>query len=79
MVALDAAKRPTIDEILKHPWMQGPRIDEASWQADFGRRKEVVDAEGRRDRDQKLEARQQSTAPTTGDSTVYRSLRLQKD
>jgi len=53
MVALDPKKRPTIEQILAHPWMQGPVVDKESWKADFMRRKEVVDAEAKRDRESK--------------------------
>jgi len=60
MVALDPKKRPTIEDILQHPWMQGPVVDTESWRADFMRRKDVVDAEARRDRERKQEARERS-------------------
>lgn len=53
MMALDPKKRPTIDQILSHPWMQGPIVDKQSWKADFIHRKEVVDAEAIRDRERK--------------------------
>lgn len=60
MLALEPKKRPTIEEVLAHPWMQGPIVDQESWKADFIRRKEVVDAESKRDREKKLEAREQT-------------------
>ena len=53
MVALDPKKRPTIEQIMDHPWMQGSIVDTESWQVDFNRRKEVVDIEAKRDRAEK--------------------------
>ena len=57
MMSLDPNKRPSIEEIKDHPWMQGSTVDEASWVADFTRRKAVVDVEARRDREVKLRKR----------------------
>jgi len=57
MVALDPKNRPTIEQILAHPWMQGQLVDQESWKADFIRRKQVVDSEAERDRERKQEER----------------------
>ena len=78
MVALDGKKRPSIDDILQHPWMQGDMVDEESWKADFMRRKDVVDAEAKRDRERKQEAREQSDhhRAASNKNLVFRSGRL---
>jgi len=35
MLALDAAERPSIEEIMGHPWMQGPMPSKDDIKAEF--------------------------------------------
>jgi len=44
-MSLNPAQRPTIAEIMAHPWMQGPVPSTEEIRADFTRRKTAVDAE----------------------------------
>uniref|UniRef100_A0A7S3S6Q7 Uncharacterized protein n=1 Tax=Strombidinopsis acuminata TaxID=141414 RepID=A0A7S3S6Q7_9SPIT len=69
-MSLEPSKRPTVEQVLSHPWMQGPMIDEASWCADFTRRKDVVDSEAKKDRDEK--ARQREATQNPEESVVHR-------
>lgn len=53
MMALNPKQRPTIDDIRAHAWMQGevPSYDEIK--TDFTRRKQLVDQEAHREREEK--------------------------
>ena len=53
MMTLNPAQRPTIEEIMAHPWMQGSVPSEEEVRVDFTARKERVDAEAHNEREQK--------------------------
>jgi len=53
MMALNPKQRPTIDEIRAHAWMQGAMPDYEEIKTDFTRRKQLVDAEAHREREEK--------------------------
>lgn len=56
-MALNPNHRPKLEEILEHPWMQGPVASTTEIQEEFKRRKDLVDAEAKRERDEKREQR----------------------
>jgi serine/threonine protein kinase len=51
MMALDPSNRPTLEEVLAHPWMAGdcPSVEEV--RADFTNRKSLVDQEAHNERE----------------------------
>ena len=53
MMTLNPAQRPTIEDIMNHPWMQGPVPSANEIKADFTQRKAAVDAEAHNEREQK--------------------------
>ncbi len=53
MMKLDPKKRLTIEQINQHAWMQGAFPDKEAIVADFTTRKQVVEAEAKRERDAK--------------------------
>ena len=57
MIQVSPKKRPTIEQILAHPWMQGPEATDEEINADFANRQEVLNSEAKRERDQKREER----------------------
>jgi SNF-related kinase/serine kinase len=57
MMALNPKQRPTIDDIRAHPWMQGGVPSDQEIKTDFTRRKQLVDQEAHRERDEKRQAR----------------------
>ena len=61
-MALSPSKIPTISQMLAHPWMQGPTSSDNEILTDFARRKNIVDVEARRERDQKRLERQEAQA-----------------
>jgi len=64
MLALDANNRPTIEQIKSHAWYNGPVTEVDTLRAEFLKRKELVDAELKRQREakqkQKLMAKMQT-------------------
>ena len=69
MLALNPGQRPTIDEVLAHPWMQGPTPSAEEIRADFTERKARVDAEAHNERESK---RQERAAHNANRGTVHR-------
>jgi 5'-AMP-activated protein kinase catalytic alpha subunit len=57
MMSLNPTQRPTIEEILVHPWMQGSVPSTEAIKVDFSRRKAAVDAEAHNERDAKRSKR----------------------
>jgi len=53
MMSLSPSQRPTIEQVLAHPWMNGPVPSDAEIRADFRIRKSRVDAEAHSEREQK--------------------------
>jgi len=53
MMQLDAGHRPTIQEILAHPWMQGPMPSQADVYHEFAQRDKQVKAQMEQDRKEK--------------------------
>jgi len=64
MLAVDSANRPTIEQIKSHPWYKGQTTDVEALRNEFLKRKELVDAELKRQREakqkQKLMAKMQT-------------------
>ena len=62
MMALDPSNRPSLQEVLAHPWMAGacPSSDEIH--ADFTNRKNLVDQEAHNEREQKRKQRDEAKA-----------------
>jgi len=64
MLAVDPANRPSIENIKNHPWYKGQTTDVEALRAEFLKRKELVDAELKRQREakqkQKLMAKMQT-------------------
>jgi len=54
MLQLDASHRPSMSEVMNHPWMQGPTPTEEEVLAEFEQRQKSVDAEIENNRQQKL-------------------------
>lgn len=54
MLQLDAAHRPSMSEVMNHPWMQGSIPTEEEVFAEFEQRQHDVDAEIENNRQQKL-------------------------
>lgn len=53
MMALNPKQRPTIDDIRAHAWMQGDVPSYEEIKTDFTRRKQLVDQEAHREREEK--------------------------
>ena len=68
-MTLNPAQRPTMEQVLAHPWMQGSCPSNEEIRTDFARRKGLVDAEAHSDREQKRQQR----ADAKGTRTVRRS------
>jgi len=54
MLQLDASHRPSMSEVMNHPWMQGPTPTEEEVLAEFEQRQKSVDAGIENNRQQKL-------------------------
>ena len=57
MTALNPAHRLSMQEVLAHPWLQGPRASAADIAAEFAKRKAMVDADAKLQRDEKRKER----------------------
>ena len=57
MMTLNPKERPSLEEVLAHPFMQGEIATAEEAQAEFQRRKNIVDEESHRDREVKREQR----------------------
>merc|ERR1712110_1258986 len=57
MMALNPAHRPKLEEVLAHPWMQGEYATEDEIQAEFKKRKAIVDEEAHNERENKRKQR----------------------
>ena len=55
MIQVSPNKRPSIEQILAHPWMQEPVASEAEIREDFTRRQALMEAESKRERQEKKE------------------------
>lgn len=69
MMSLNPAHRPTVEEIMQHPWMQGPMPSEAAIKTAFTQRKACVDQEAHNER----ESKRQQRADVAGQRDVRRS------
>jgi len=61
MMALNPAHRLKLEEVMSHPWMQGEFASEDEIQAEFKRRKEIVDEEAHNEREAKRGQRNDAT------------------
>ena len=59
MMMMNPARRPSIDQILAHPFMHGPEATCAEILLEFTKRKQVLDAEAKRERDRKRVRREE--------------------
>ena len=62
MMTLNPPDRLTLDQVLAHPWMQGPVASDAEIREDFTRRKGLVDAEAHNQREEKRNKRKAADA-----------------
>ena len=53
LLALDPLTRPTIEQILEHPWMQGDTPSKDDIVAEFAERKKKVDAQAKEEKEEK--------------------------
>lgn len=60
MMTLNPAQRPTIEDIMSHPWMAGNIPSDAAIKQDFTVRKGLVDAEAHNEREAKRAQRQEA-------------------
>ena len=60
MMTLNPAQRPTMNDVLAHPWMQGPVPSLAEITQEFTHRKQLVDTEAHNEREQKRQQRAQA-------------------
>jgi len=58
MLHVDPNKRIKIPQIRSHPWMLGPTVNDATLRSDFGKRKEEVDRQSIKEKQQKRANRQ---------------------
>lgn len=65
MMSLNPSNRPTVAQILEHPWLAGPVPTTAEIVADFTRRKEAVDVEAHNEREAKRAKRGDAQATRT--------------
>jgi len=62
MMALDPSNRPTLQEVLAHPWMAGDCPSDEEIRADFANRKNLVDQEAHNERESKRKQRDEVKA-----------------
>lgn len=62
MLQLESSHRPSMSEILAHPWMQGPVPTQEQVQAEFDKRHQAVKASMDADKQQKEQEKQQRVA-----------------
>jgi len=65
MMTLNPAQRPSLEEVLAHPWMQGEFANDGEIQVEFKRRKDIVDQEAHEERDSKRKQRDADTKNRT--------------
>lgn len=71
MIAQNPEKRPSIQEIFKHPWMQMPIGDESELQNEFNTRKTQIDMEMQIKEFEDLEESDDETRVKRGEDLVY--------
>ena len=64
-MAINPSHRPILEDILAHPWMQGEFATPAQIKTEFKRRKDIVDAEAKIERDEKRQQRAQEANART--------------
>lgn len=69
-MSINPAHRPSLEEVVSHPWMQGGRPSREEIRVDFVRRKTAVDAEAHNERESKRNQRAQAQ---NNERTVKRS------
>lgn len=60
MMTLNPGQRPTMEQVMAHPWMQGAVPTKEEITSEFRGRKERVDQEAHNEREQKRQARHQA-------------------
>ena len=61
-MTLNPSQRPTLADVLAHPWMQGPVPTASEIKHDFANRKHIVDTEAHNERELKRQQRIEAAA-----------------